>query len=526
MPTFTLTILDTVAIQNYIFGSNRLKENVGASELVKQATETWAYESLPQQPLSDARIEDGNTKTEVVYVGGGNTVILFADEPEAKAFAARLSEQLITAAPGIELAVVHQPFDWAQDALGGKKSGKMFEAFGRLADLKRRQLTNRPLIGLGVTATCQSTGQPAVTIVAEGKETPRLISAEVAAKLKGEEKVNKKLIGNLSDSGYEMISNFDELGSKDESSYLAVVHADGNGMGKLLEQIGAEHPQASQNRAYLLALRSFSHDVKAASEKALKLMEEKLLQSVRPDEKGEEKIMGVVPVKDKRLPYRRLVSGGDDLTFVCDGRLALTLIAFYLKMFEQEMKATHNPRLKDVHACAGIAVVKSHYPFARAYELAESLSQEAKKWVKESDQDFSALDWHFAPSGVMGELNLIRDREYRLVGNKTLLLRPVALDEDQQSWRNWPNFKRVVLTFKRDWAGRHNKVKRLQQALRAGEEGVKQFLAAYQETLPDISSTDPNLPRTGWAGEHCGYYDAIEAIDFFVPLHGEEGSEV
>lgn len=526
MPTFTLTILDTMAIQTYIFGSNRLKENIGASELVKQSTEAWVYESLPQQSVPDARIEDGKINAEVVYVGGGNTVILFANEAEAKSFVARLSERLITEAPGIELAVVHQSFDWTQDALGGKKSGKMFEAFSRLADLKRCQLTSRPLAGLGVTATCQSTGQPAVTIVAEGKETPRLISAEVVAKLKAEERANKKLSSNLSDSGYEMISNFDELGSKDESSYLAVVHTDGNGMGKLLEELSTDHAQASENRAYLAALHDFSQNIRDASEKALKLMEEKLLQSVRADEKGQETIMGIVPVKDKRLPYRRLVFGGDDLTFVCDGRLALTLTAFYLKMFEQEMKATYNPRLKNGHACAGIAVVKSHYPFARAYDLADSLCQEAKKWVKESDQDFSALDWHFAPSGVIGELKFIRQREYQSADRKPLLMRPIALYENNGEWRHWPNFESVIREFKDGWKDKQNKVKRLREVLRSGESGVKQFRDAFPEAkLPEIKTNYTGVQETGWAGEYCGYYDAIEAMDFFVPLHGEEGSE-
>jgi hypothetical protein len=46
MLKYTLTILDTTGIQNYIFGSNRLKENVGASEMVKRATEDWVYEAL------------------------------------------------------------------------------------------------------------------------------------------------------------------------------------------------------------------------------------------------------------------------------------------------------------------------------------------------------------------------------------------------------------------------------------------------------------------------------------------------
>lgn len=36
-----LLILDTSQIQPYVFGSNRLRENIGASYLVAQATGQW-----------------------------------------------------------------------------------------------------------------------------------------------------------------------------------------------------------------------------------------------------------------------------------------------------------------------------------------------------------------------------------------------------------------------------------------------------------------------------------------------------
>jgi hypothetical protein len=37
-----LVIVDTAQIQTYIFGSNRLRENIGASHLVAEAAEGWA----------------------------------------------------------------------------------------------------------------------------------------------------------------------------------------------------------------------------------------------------------------------------------------------------------------------------------------------------------------------------------------------------------------------------------------------------------------------------------------------------
>jgi len=94
MRKFTVTVLDTTGIQPYIFGSNRLRENIGASYLVSQATDNWARNALgmlkdqihqevyafdPEKHQPDAKphIEDDELAAELVYAGGGNTVLLF-----------------------------------------------------------------------------------------------------------------------------------------------------------------------------------------------------------------------------------------------------------------------------------------------------------------------------------------------------------------------------------------------------------------------------------------------------------------
>jgi len=46
MGIYTLTVIDTTGIQDYIFGSNVLKHNVGASALVHWATNDWVCEEL------------------------------------------------------------------------------------------------------------------------------------------------------------------------------------------------------------------------------------------------------------------------------------------------------------------------------------------------------------------------------------------------------------------------------------------------------------------------------------------------
>ena len=108
-----LLILDTSQIQPYVFGSNRLRENIGASYLVAQATGQWALEKMPApHNVADAQaltlnndqwIERDGLRAEVIYVGGGNVVALFADRAEAEKYVRAYSRYLLQRAPGLQV---------------------------------------------------------------------------------------------------------------------------------------------------------------------------------------------------------------------------------------------------------------------------------------------------------------------------------------------------------------------------------------------------------------------------------------
>jgi hypothetical protein len=118
---------------------------------MKQINQKWEFDD-------NQRIENGSLQAEVVYAGGGNAVILFDTLPHAKAFATAISKKLIATAPGIKFTVVHTEFEWADEVLGGEKSGVVFSAFGKLTDAKRRQPASRPLAGLSVSAFASQQG--------------------------------------------------------------------------------------------------------------------------------------------------------------------------------------------------------------------------------------------------------------------------------------------------------------------------------------------------------------------------------
>jgi hypothetical protein len=68
-----------------------------------------------------------------------------------------------------------------------------------------------------------------------------------------------------------------------------------------------------------------------------------------------------------------------------------------------------------------------------------------------------------------------------------------------------------------DWSTRRNKVQALRDALRDGGEAVKHFGFKFDATLPEVGLPAP-YSETGWADEVCGYFDAIELADWFIPL--------
>src|SRR5579884_3604366 len=343
-----LVVVDTMQIQPYIFGSNRLRENVGAFYLVGAATGDWAFKAVRKVAprnnigrgntlIDGAWIERDNLDAEVLYAAGGNFVVLFGGDNErakglAKQFTALLSQHVLLEAPGLQLVIAGQQMNWHEEALGDKR----IEVFHLLDVQKRTHARSAPLLGLSVTAACRSTGLPATGLVRGiGDEPPYLASDEICAKVD----VATRHGGTLSQAdqrlqeviglaeGYSYPADFDDMGATPgEYSHIAIVHADGNGVGQRIQEICNQH---RKNDYYY-------------------------------------------------LPFRPIVFGGDDVTFVCDGRLGLSLATMYLREFEKRTAAAKLG--KDggsLTACAGIAIVKSHYPFARAYELADELSKTA-----------------------------------------------------------------------------------------------------------------------------------------------------
>jgi hypothetical protein len=512
-----LVIADTAQIQQYAFGSNRLRENIAGSHLVAQATGRWFLDTvshvaskhnIQNHALTDAWIEEG-LDAMVLYTGGGNAVVLFRAGDHAAKFIRELSRKVLREAPGLQLVMHRHPFDPATSL-----AKALDTAMKELARVKRARTPSAPLLGLGVSRKCASTELPAVAWAKQPDGDLSPVSAEIAGKLAFVRPRSHAADDRLAElvpppQGFEYPAEFDDLGrTAGEFSYLGVVHPDGDGMGSRFQAVGKAHPNSSQNRDFVVALRALSVAVQKASLAALKDT-----VAILPREQGQP------------LPFRPIVFGGDDVVFVCDGRLALALALRYLRRFEH-----HTANLPDgkgmATASAGVAIVKIHYPFARAYALAVDLCRSAKSLRREIrqqrlDWQGSCIDWHFALSGLAGDIDEIRDREYT-VPEGSLTLRPVTVDENPlDGGRSWGVIARGVEAFRgAGWHGRRNKLKALREVLRQGPTAVEQFRARFNDnqSLPAVYPANSNWPSQGWQGQRCGYFDALELADWYDPL--------
>ena len=520
MSTKCIVVLGTVSVQRYIFQSNRLKEIIGASYLAKywfddgliQAIQqtgcslekaAWnAYKENPSISQSEVK-ENVDVDVNIIYIGGGNAVLLCKDKNTAFKVVERWSRDLLKNAPGLRPAVGY-----------GEVNDSLLKAYNNAREHLNRCEEALPfgaeLGSLPVVRSCTTTGLPASRISIEENQRTDWISQTAASKREqiGTEKapgIAQRYITNVFKSVLNGNKRFAldldaELGGSEGQSYMAVVHADGNGMGNLLKNAVKD---AEDDTEFLHNIRAFSASVASLSKNAY---ENTLLhfRDLLP-------LKGLIE-KDNIFPLRPIVYGGDDLTFVCDGRVGLHLTQHYLQEFTKEKINIGNEDIQ-IDACAGVAIVHTKFPIAQAYHFAEELCGLAKTHRRdENNLEGSWLDFHIIQAGLTGSVNTIRNAQYRSLTGQKLHQRPYQLGE------TWDTFIEVLRGFQsKQWP--RSRAKSLMQVLTKGPSETKRFIesAKFRGVLLPPSNEDD----TGWSGadaEDCTtpYFDPLEALDFYL----------
>jgi hypothetical protein len=388
-------VFEAKSIQAFILAGGRLRDIVGASLLVdslclERPTEGHTAVGLPASGLLDDALDAcglvpgdqlGFTRR---AAGAFIFVAVGSDMAERVTRFRRLWTLLVgQAAPGLEFI----------DMLGGGATAP--EALrAALADGQGRRsrlpvqlplapppAVRAPRTGLGAVAIDRAGSSEAEPIDAATKRKRSFFEVHRDRRAWWTAKLPERCWPA------DMEDEFPFLG---QDRTVAVMHADGNRMGQILialEQSAASAVASARlpddalgetEKAYLARLQAFSTTVGQSTQDAFDTACARHLSEAP------------VPDGSAFLPARPILMGGDDLTIILRGDIALDFAATFLETFEAETSRrlaalrSELPDLPPLTACAGLAFVGDSQPFDRALALAEDLCRYAKQAAKKA----------------------------------------------------------------------------------------------------------------------------------------------
>lgn len=498
-----LTILEVSRKQDYIFGAKELKENVRRSAEIAYVTSSPFFEKT-----APAFYKKENN---LVYAGGGHTVLQFDSREQAVEFARAVTEAAVRQFNGMEIFVRTLPYD--PSLTPGQNLTALSAA---LEEKKARRQASFRWMDAGVAC-------PKDDADADEQKKKETIHSQLEAP-----------------AGWRYLDQFEKIAGND--SFIAVVHIDGNAMGKrvmnLYQDNQGDWDQCRQS------LQRFSESIQKDFEQSMTDTAYALI-AARPD-----------GLEAPDLPLRPVILAGDDVCFVCQGSWGLECARLFLEHLTDKINAQDD---KSYAACAGVALVHTKYPFHAAYDLAEQLCSSAKKFGASIDAEgrVSAMDWHIEYGQLKDTLGEIR-ADYATEDGGRMELRPVvvlaggvdeaAVEQQTGKVRSWRFFRALSRELQQSLQNiPRSKLKELRTALKQGELEtefaiqnlqISDLLYQVFNAKYDTLAQQMNAYRQGNALEtirrektafqevagvkRCLFFDAIEMMDHCTLLEKEE----
>lgn len=537
-----LLFVETSGNQSYIYATNKLRENVGASELTYRVGTQWVMEAAgfleaptgrPQtyrEWLGRGPARDG---VEVVLATSGKALLIVAEQARAREILAALTTRAAREAPGLSVA-------GAVVALRSRQNADVASAIRAAHDRfsANRELMPTPVQRFAMLPFCEPCATSGLPASALDRESIAYAAPTLAKRSCVPDWFQRiRQVFRDQDDKFFIANSVDQLERDfDDLSWVGVVYSDGNGLGQIMMQFDKWLDPGDD---YLATLRAFSIELDAATEEAFYIACQYLhaLGAAKKLENG-----------GKRLPVVPLLLGGDDLTALVHGGYALPFARHFLEAFERATealptiariagKALGVPRLS---ACAGVSIVKSHFPFHSAHVLAESLLRSAKivksevqQKDKEQPHPCSALDFHVLFDAAFSSLATIREQRrtahdgMRLWGGPYVVTARCRLEGARDvDWAHRHHMdallERIDLLNRRDadgrpilprsplhmlrealWQGREVADARLAEAVRLRRHGIERLHEAKNSLFDDFGATRFIDALTGadfWAG--------------------------
>lgn len=566
-------LFDTRSIQKYIFASNRLKTNIGASFLVECAFSRELLHVL-RELFGEGEVDDATWREEespdwtkmeqkcrIGYIGGGNALVLFREETtdaELVEVIQKFTKRLLWKSPGLRTGAARGEIVLEADGayrvtrvkLPGGEEEEVDDLTHLVHKLKAQQNLFFPAVSLpytGLTLSCEASAETANAYdVDDVQRESRFLSWEVKRKLlaarqkdgviapaeealidklrtvlRGEVLAGESLppsrIGAVHDSEelsaalqrYAFPSEFEKLGQRETEDYMAIVHIDGNNMGEKFRDCSTLTKRKNMSRAvYWKTVLAFCA----------------LLADILDDYAAMQKHLALEEAADGKLllPIRPIVLGGDDMTFVCTAKYALSFTRTIMEALNE----------LGFDSCGGVSILPTAYPFFRGYEIAEQLCSAAKSKMRamREDGDSCWLDFAILHGEQPPTLEQIREQQYSGKCG-AMHFGPYRVDGDAKEPAHIDNLIEAVRQMVQGEARLPmNKIKELRAVLAAGRHEHEHFMAQYRRLtaggakmrLPEIAAWSP-YRESLWQEGRTPYIDAIEMIDFYVPEEVQHG---
>lgn len=479
-----LVLIETSGNQAYIFATNKLRENVGASHLTYLAGTQYVIEAVNEahkrrgktvvvdtpgtfpelkaflldRKTANAPImndSDNDPSVEIIVATSSKAILMVREEDVAKSIIGSVTKKALKDAPGLSVyGVISESF-----LLGEKHLDEVVNEINERHESVRSRLTGpeHRFPRFPFAQACTTSSFPARYAEYFRPDNKTVFRSGVAQRKRENSELGRgrmQEITKIAAPNAILPRNLEKLEEAfPRTDWLAVIHADGNGLGQIFLEFGYASgcTDAQGWREYLDKLREFSLALDVCTINAYGKAVDNLqayLQRKAVSEKASIENENTVPL----LP---LVLGGDDLTVICDGRYAIQFAQDFLTAFESETKQANGPHLLGVigqiaektlgdrrlSSCAGVAIVKPNFPFYAAYRLAEDLLQSAKKvkdklkrehnGLKDVPYPASALDYHVLYDSSGADLNRLRAEQTVDMGSVRLYSRPYVVTPEE-----------------------------------------------------------------------------------------------
>lgn len=514
-----LAMYDVHGIQKYIYRTSRVKDTMGASSIIENIVTILLDEAVEQAGCKEQSsliwcdengyipYHDDDSRVKVLFVGGGNAYVLFDSRELCITVNQYMARDLLYKTYSLQLATAFV-----------EVSGDYQEDYQRLRqemeEVKAHMTDSKPYGALPIMKTELETGYPLTYTDGTGE-----ISTETHLKHK------EKLL--LEESEESKKSNY-LIEEKGVDSTLAVIHIDGNNMGlRIRKQLG----EKTNYEDAVNCMRRLSYQIntsfKNVYEQMEKLFTEKCMELKRFRNKKEKQFI------------RKILVAGDDITYVCTGRIALATVQYFCQQISQKTLTGLNGR-KEIEengfsVCAGVAFVGNHYPFDAAYAVAESCCESAKMKAKQPCYTGSSqtvrignfVDFQICRNVQVKDLDGVRRNEYVTYMGEELLNRPYCIltgTEDSEFIRKikkeetFDDFTKNVCYFQNPAHIPSSFVNEIRKTYSLGQfqmDILTSFLASRNIFMPDGTQEMYDKSREPIRAR---WYDATEMKDNFISL--------